>query len=590
MSGMNAGMNVGRSLIGGSTLNQIDPRRGVADAAPPTLQKAVVIDIIYDFSIFTQDYKDKLAEQVSNFELIEVMPVNSIVAQIVSSGGGNSATPYTILFPFFSSHFMLPLKVGEIVHVIYQDFSTNGNKLGFWLSRVHGQRQVEDVNYSHLDRQYDPLNNLLYWSSTNLKEITSSPDPSFPNGGGTSDTQSIRPFAPNEDAYANIINDASASKIETPESVPRWNKRPQEFVLQGSNNALICLGEDRSGPVKFPEPDEQQQGDVPTNDSKGFAGTIDMVVGRGRFPPEPKTVPELTAARTIQNSRGKIETDKAPFRNKEGTPQVRAQDNPIEGDPDFINDAARLYVTMQSVADNKFGITSINFPTSTLPITQPTNADDIGTINRSYVAGKADHIRFISRKNKEKNIEGTLLFLREGEASTDSDGDKDLSYMFFDKNGINIESNKIFFGTAIHDDPNETSNINYNDDNGPYEPWILWSKYKETVDALQKQITNMQEEHTKAIKDLRDGVAQAFGSMANAFAGGGNSVPYGPNSAVIAGQAAALSAQTSISTKTEQILSRFKQQLGNDQDKNITDNVSKVNHSQKLYGSKGGDS
>lgn len=589
MSGMHAGMNVGRSLIGGSTLNQVDPRRGVADAAAPTLQKAVVIDIVYDFSILSQDYKEKLTELVSNYELIEVMPINSIVAQIVSNDGGTSSTPYTILFPFFSSHFMLPLKVGEIVHVIYQDFSTNGNKLGFWLSRIHGQRQVEDTNYSHLDRQYDPLNNLLYWSTTNLSQITTSPDPSFPNGGGTPDTQTIKPFAPNEDAYVNIITDSSASKIETHESVPRWNKRPQEFVLQGSNNALICLGEDRSGPAKLPDSNEQQQQEDEAADSKGFAGTIDMVVGRGRFPPDPKTAPELTAARTIKNSRTETETDKAPFRNKEGTPQVRAQDNPKEGDPDFVNDAARLYVTMQSVADNKFGISSIAFPPSTLPIVQPTNQDNVGTLNRSYVAGKADHIRFISRKNSEKGIAGTMLFLREGDSSTE-DGDKDLSYMFFDKNGINLEANKIFFGTAAHEDPNENNNINYNDDEGPYEPWILWSKYKEAVDALHKQITDMQEEHTKAIKDLRDGVAQAFGSMANAFAGGGNSVPYGPNSAVIAGQAAAISAQTSISTKAEQILSQFKQQLSSDQDQNNTDNISKINHSQKLYGSKGGDS
>ena len=575
----NAGMNVSRRLIGGSTVNQIDVRQSSVNASPPVLQKAVVVDVIYDPTTIIPALRERLQEQVSNYELINVMPVNSIVAQIISDDGGTSANSYTILFPFFSSHFMLPVQVGEIVHVIYQDYVGRGNKLGFWMSRIHGNRSVEDANYTHLDRQYDPLNNISNWTTENIDNIQSSPIPGFPNGGGTIDTFSIVPFDNVRNPYDEFLSTAVAAQLQTPEVVPRWNKRPQEFVLQGANNALIVLGEDRSGAAL----NDQESS---TADSKGYAGTIDIVVGRGRFLPEDSSSdPELTAPRIIKNSRGNKETDKAPFRNK--NQNGRIQDNPNEGNPDFINDAARLYVTMQSVADNKFGIASINFPASTLPITQPTNENNEGTVNRSYVAGKADHIRFISRKNSDKGIEGTMLFLREGEPSTE-DGDKDLSYMFFDKNGINIESNKIFLGTAAHENPNESNNINYNDDEGPYEPWILWSKYKDTVDSLQKQITDLQSKHEKAIKDLRTEVANSFSMLANAFAGGGNSIPYGPNSAVVAGQVAAIQAQAKISIVSEAPLSEIKNSLSSDQNSNITDNVSKINHSQKIYGSKGG--
>lgn len=583
MSGFNSGMNVSRKLVGVSNTNAVDQRQSSISTSPPVLQKAVVVDVIYNPTELIPELKERLQEQVSNYELINVMPANSIIAQIISDDGGTSANAYTILFPFFSSHFMLPVQVGEVVHVIYQDYVGRGNKLGFWMSRIHGNRTVEDANYTHLDRQFDPLNNLNNWSIENLDNIESSPLPGFPNGGNTIDTFSIRPFDNINNPYDEFLNSSRAAQLQTPEVVPRWNKRPQELVLQGSNNALICLGEDRSGPALAPDASNEEE--PSTADSKGFAGTIDIVVGRGRFPPEEASEePELTAPRIIENTRGHLETDKAPHRNK--GENGRKTDNPNEGNPDFINDAARLYVTMQSVGDNKFGITSINFPVNTLPITQPTNESDSGTINRSYVIGKADHIRFISRKNSDKGIEGSMLFLREGDSSTD-EGDKDLSYLFMNKHGINIESKKIFFGTAIHDDPNETSTINYNDDDGPYEPWILWSKYRDTVSSLQKQIEDLRNQHEVAIKDLRSEIATSFSSLANAFAGGGNSIPYGPNSAVLAGQVAALQAQVKISAIAEQPLVQAKNDLSAEQDTNNNDNVSKRNHSQKLYGSKG---
>src|SRR5690606_41899055 len=52
-------------------------------------------------------------------------------------------------------------------------------------------------------------------------------------------------------AYQNLINGIrdfdfpEGGTVVTPEPVPRWRKRPQELILQGSNNTLICLGEDR---------------------------------------------------------------------------------------------------------------------------------------------------------------------------------------------------------------------------------------------------------------------------------------------------------------------------------------------------------
>lgn len=564
------GSNIGRTLVGGAHRTAIgrERRDNAVSASPPVLQKAVVVDIIYDVSVVQGDYRDRLLQLVNNTELVDVMPVNSLVAQIVSDEGGLSASPFTILFPLFSSHIQLPIQVGEIVHVIYQDFVGRGNKVGYWLSRIHGNRAVEDANYTHLDRQYDALNNLQNWSTDNLSDIQTSPNPSFPNGAGTIDTYTIRPIDGQDDPYADYLERSLAAKLQTSEVVPRWNKRPQELVVQGANNALICLGEDRAGPVS---------GSAET-ESKGYSGTIDIVAGRGRhLPDNPKQEPALTAPRIIENSRGVFETDKAPWRNK-ASGGGRKRDNLNEGDPDYKNDAARLLVTMQSLVDNKFQITDLEFPESTLPVLQPTNEADSGTINRSYVVGKADHIRMVARKDKENKIEGTLLLVREGNAE-----DKDLGFLFINKYGMNLDAQKMFFGKAAHEDPAENDNINYNDDEGPYEPWILWSKYKDTVDSLQKQINDLQKEHKNAIQTLRDNLSTILTNVETAFSAN-TCVPYGQNPGITAAKLAIASGKNTLVAPVDEPLTKIGSDLSNEQTSNDNDNVSKKNHSQKVYG------
>jgi hypothetical protein len=79
--------------------------------------------------------------------------------------------------------------------------------------------------------------------------------------------------------YDYIFKNALASRYITPEPVPRWLKRPLEFVLQGSNNSLIVLGEDRNGSIggALLEPPI----DIPKQDGNPrFAGAVDIVVGR----------------------------------------------------------------------------------------------------------------------------------------------------------------------------------------------------------------------------------------------------------------------------------------------------------------------
>lgn len=563
--------NASRRIVGGYSLNDTyDERRQQSrQASPPVLQRAVVIDVICDPRTLTDEIKADLKNSVNNYELVEVLPPNSVIAQLINDDLGNLGITRTILFPFFQSHIQLPVNPGEVVHVIYQDFVGKGTKVGFWLSRIHGNRSVEDVNYTHLDRQFDPNNNFGNWTTSDKSNAKSSTyTPNFPNGGNTLTTYTLSPEKGSDKPFDDIVAGAIASQFTKFEEVPRWHKRPGEFVIQGSNNALILLGNDRQGPVDFTE-----------NDIRDYSGTVDIVVGRGRYAPaSAEEDPTGTAPRVVKNSRNTLETDKAPFRgaNPDGT---RKQDNANEGNPDFTNDAARLLVSMQTKGDEKFGVTEIEFPSNTIPIKQPEPSDG-GKFNRSYVIGKSDHIRFISRKNNDKGIEGSILLLREG----DSSDDKDLGYLFINKHGFQIEANKIYLGKAAKKNPEDgiTDNEFNNDQNG-YEPYILWSKYKSTVDSLQKQIKQLEEDHQKAIKDLKNEIKDVFSNISKMFAAN-LAIPYSQNPAITAVQNYLNVVPNTLFIKGEANLRQTGTDIDQEQNNNMNDNVDRKNHSQKIYG------
>ena len=563
-----SGPNVGRSLVGVSNASVPGQlRQQATEGTLPTLQKAVVLDVIYDTEVLDDDYKERLRATVNNYELIDVLPINSIIARIISNSGGLLAQQDTILFPLFSSHMMLPVQVGEIVNVIYEDQGNLGSKIGYWVTRTHGDRAVEDVNYTHLDRRFDPLNNLGNWSTEQRSNIRTSPPPGFPNGGETPQTNTLLNNNGNSNSYEEIINNSKAGKFITQEPIPRWKKRPNEFVIQGSNNALLSLGQDRRSAVS---------GTIDGTDSKGQSGTLYAVVGRGRFMPPSGSVDAVPGSpRVIKNSRGYYETDKAPWRNQEQN-GVRAKDRPNEGEPDFANDATTWIVSQQTKGDENFGLTELPYRESTLPIQQP---EGQGSSNRAYGILKSDHLRFIARKDLENGIKGTILLIREGD-----EDDNDLGYVFINEHGMNLDAEKIYLGQAAHKNPAD-GEPDFNDDGGPYEPYILWSKYKATVDSLQTQITELKDEHQKSIQTLRTNMVTILNAVQTAFNAGNISIPFSPNPGVQAAGAAISAAINSLAVPVDQPLEKVSTSLEKEQNNNNNNNVSKKNHSQKIYGS-----
>lgn len=583
------GTSVSRDLLGGWAGNSVtqDIERIRTAASPPTLQRAVVLDVVMDPNLLSGEQITSITNNVNNPRYASVMPSNSIIARIINNAGGVSGRTNTILFPLFSSHFQLPVQPGEIVQVIYDDYSYGGQQLGYWMTRTSAQRTVEDVNYTHWDRHYQAFNIPAAFTSAERGDRgTTQPDPDFPNGGGTVDTVTLAQSSSRDNPYETIIstataylgtldNQTSTIPITTPESVPRWRKRPQEFVIQGANNSLIVLGEDRkAGPLGARA--EQNP------DAKGQAGTIDIVVGRGRILPDVDQNPSdvftgNTAPYITGNTRNNTETDKAHFLKVQGS--SRLEDNPNEGDPDLIRDASRLYISMQTEADINFGITEIDFTENSLPfgddgneIEQP-NSGQSGTLNKSYIIGKSDHIRLIARKDEDNDIEGTILLLREGVA------EEDLCCVYIAKEGVHIDGPKIILGRGL------ATVANAGQDPTPGgEPYIRWSKYRDTIDRMQTEIDDlrgaMQSQHDATKTAITNIVTTIETAFASAIA-----IPYSPIAALQAIGSGQIMTNTSVRVLSTEIQQGDQNaQQAHENGKNDTDDSVSASRSEKIFG------
>ena len=139
----------------------------------------------------------------------------------------------------------------------------------------------------------------------------------FPNGTGVEDGFTLK----GNKAYEELVNVAIAYDQFHRQHVPRFTKRPGDLALQGSNNTLIVLGEQRGwgrnisdGTTLHAAFDAEysnatfDEGEI--NNRKDFPwGCIDMVAGRGRHDwrmrdKNEQLPPVMTAPRCIFNSPG----------------------------------------------------------------------------------------------------------------------------------------------------------------------------------------------------------------------------------------------------------------------------------------------
>jgi len=396
------------------------------------------------------NYLVENAHNIQNSEIAPSIPRNCIVARMASL-----QNELRIFYPFFSPHICLPVKPGEQVWVLYP--TGDLSETGYWIGRITADLVADDINFTHRDRAPSYNNQNL-----SLDEVD------FPLGPGE-DSANNRVSGLNP--YKGIIDPSDPGSSVTynsqfvGEPVPRFTKRCSDLVLQGSNNALISLGEDRTG-------------DAYANDrSITEKGTIDIVAGRGQVGSTPRTDPD-----TISNTRGYSEANKSPgITNPQGSEIIS------EGDPSFETDSARVYVSMKTDGDANF---NLEYPDTGV-------GSDVSSVDQdAYVISKSDQIRIISRKD------GSVRIVKEGSA----DNDRAVITMLNDGT-IMIDGPKIVVGSGINDQTQIGK--------GATEPLVLGDTLKSLLDAHFSDLKNFLQtifdthSHTSAVGPTSPPVALA---------------------------------------------------------------------------------
>lgn len=493
MSGVTKkGIDAQRRLHSGRTNNDDELKDLVSDTPARCMFKAVVVDVIFDPTAQELELRQTYSRGLLNAELLLTAPRNSIIARVISDAADRRDKTPSVFYPFFS-HTHQPVKPGEKVWVM---FETPGSRdLGYWLSRVVERIDIDDPNFTHGDRTFIVASKPDSIDKFNASQTGTSVEtrPSFPNGTGTEDGFTLS----GENDYENINSGSIANRVIKKEPVPRYTKRPGDWVAEGSNNSIIILGDDRAGMAAAVHQTQSGNDSItkvkgkPLSDALSNGGMFDIVVGRGTKGRNPTTneisrirtsgdIPILTAPPVITNARDELETDKS-----------LTNVNPVEGDPDFENDATRIYGAMSTDVDNNFG--------KKLPkITASREAIAVGRAPAAIV--KSDNIRIIVRDK------GTIRIVKEG--ILDDEGGKGHAVIMIEPDGtIMIDGPKIVIGSGIEKNNGGGTQVTIGRD--ATEPMVLGVKNRDTL-----------KQYTDDMKTALDGLQDALNALAAGAFGG----------------------------------------------------------------------
>lgn len=422
------GINSTRQMLNPATTGvqqEVRELQRMSPAAP--FIRAVVVHVLNDPTSLSDDDRDILAASVVNSAFVQNFPRNSLVVRIISSGADRRGVSQFITYPFLPSHLSLPIKAGEQVWLLYENPEMGGN-IAYWLWKTSEPDSVEDLNYTHADRKFIRESELSTIDKLNAEQRDVKP--SFPNGAGTQNSFSLK----GEKDYETIVSEDPAMENYAYEAIPRFTKRPGDYVMQGSNNTLIVLGEDRDN-------------EVAKNENSDQSGAIDLVVGRG-YGDESLNI--------IENTRGNNEINK--------NPKLTGSDkNPGEGNPDFVSDLARLFISMKSDGDKKLNLKQ-SFPKS-FTSTQIEEVDqDV------YTIAKGNEVRIVGR--------GSVRIIR-----VNDNGENTCGVFLMPDGSIQLDADKIFLGRGRGNGSGPNNS----------EPYMKASVYKQQLESIIDSISSLLE-------------------------------------------------------------------------------------------------
>jgi len=458
-----------------------------------------------------QTYRESLrdgANRVANPQFVDRMPRNSIIGQVVSDNGKEGMPE--IFYPFFSPHMSPPVKAGEQIWVFFER-AGDKDSLGYWMTRRATDLQVDDLNYTHQDRASDPA---VVKTSQSLKSSHSGESIDeeanaygFPSGGGFSKQDNT---LLGDTPYEGVISLSHTYQHQfTGEPVPRFSKRSADFTIQGSNNTLICLGEDRG------RNSDGEGGGTAADRAITGKGAIDIVTGRGvsinaddgSLQYEDETSPPI-----VENTREYEETDKTPAIKSEA-------DNLLEGDPDFINDLSRVYVTMKSNGDVNFGISELE------------SAGDTDVSDRSeepFVIAKSTNTRIIAKGD------GSIKIVKMLDSDAQSEGDTSIgneASIIIDKDGnIQIRTGgKIEIAGVANTFSDSAAGSGTTPNGAADQPYLRWDEFSAWADKLIDTLTD----YFDSVRTAVNGNGDAINMCGNMGSSGGATPGWGAPNAVL---------------------------------------------------------
>lgn len=388
-------------LVNGNTnkITRAAEIRSMFAGANPAFLKMYVLEVISDPTTITSEkitYWEKVfrIEKPSQDFNFTFLPRNCIIAQRVNDGPNTFVRP-KILFPMFPSHLALPCKPGELVWVMYENPEAVVQEFGYWICRVAEPHYTDDVNHSHAPEKLDN-SKILGTKDKHQGKVKTTKN--LLNGKGQLDKEgnivvpkesiTLRPprNVNPETVFEDIVKKSDAAQMMQYEAIPRFKKRPGDVALEGSNNTLIVLGTDRTGPVadyveELADDGALSKGEVPEateNDLAGEAGSIDLVTGRGTLSKTGGT----PASTNYINGGGELKKE-----------LNKIQTVPEEGDPDFKEDRSRILISQRTKVDTNFSLKDYNTAVYQDPPIKDSEKGD------AAIVIKSDKIRIIARSD-----------------------------------------------------------------------------------------------------------------------------------------------------------------------------------------------
>lgn len=309
------------------------------------------------YSTSNEEVENKI---VDNGGLAPFMPANSIFVKINAQDPSSTV----LAFPFFPSHFVMPLKVGERVWLLVEN---KGQKLQnfYWMCRVAGDRQSEDLNFTNVDN----ANAIRALSDAAQQGVVSDENLIVP---ALTPEKFKNPVIPKNQSVSSLqVSSVSFREEHTMEPVPRTHGKGPDFILQGSNNSTLHMTtekfrpeEDISEQTFLNTAGKPNEGSVHTP----LAGAIDLFVGK-----EKQRLRDLSSAPNPEDI-----TTPGEFNVKLGSRIAGAQkfetfsaskideytlgkENEREGNDSPRNVSSRLYLGMNASPDSSFGFQNNDF-------------------------------------------------------------------------------------------------------------------------------------------------------------------------------------------------------------------------------------